>query len=224
MGTRETHSPAFKRFRLSFFEDKDWWRNGLDTVALSLLEDEERMRAEEMLVGQLPDERGIIGLGELRSRRAEPELMRLFEAEREARRHARHRPDGSWSPFRLVRLAKALWQIRPEPAWLAAVTEILADQDINDMRRLDAAMALAVFRDPLAVSALVRALDDRHSLVRHHAVRALLIIHGLLDEAGPIQHGPEHMMYRVMSDDLARREGAKRELLAAIAERPITPR
>jgi hypothetical protein len=22
MGTRETHSPAFKRFRLSFFEDK----------------------------------------------------------------------------------------------------------------------------------------------------------------------------------------------------------
>ena len=31
-------------------------------------------------------------------------------------------------------------------------------------------------------------------------------------------------MYRVMSDDLARREGAKRELLATIAERPITPR
>ena len=180
------------------------------------------MRAEEMLVGQLPDERGIIGLGELRSRRAEPELMRLFEAEREARRHAGHRPDGSWSPFRLVRLAKALWQIRAEPAWLAAMTEILADQDINDMRRLDAPLALAVFRDPLAVSALVRALDDRHSLVRHHAVRALLIIHGLLDKA--IQHGPEHMMYRVMSDDLARREGAKRELLAAIAERPITPR
>src|SRR5215218_4419926 len=85
MGTREINSPAFKRFRLSFFEDKDFWRNGLDTVALLLLEGEERMRAEEMLVGQLPDERGIIGLGELRSRRAEPELMRLFEAEREAR-------------------------------------------------------------------------------------------------------------------------------------------
>ena len=30
-------------------------------------------------------------------------------------------------------------------------------------------------------------------------------------------------MYRVMSDDLERREGAKRELLAAI-KRPITPR
>ena len=72
--------------------------------------------------------------------------MRLFEAEREARRHAGHRPDGSWSPFRLVRLAKALWQIRAEPAWLAAImTEILADQDINDMRRLDAPLALAVF-------------------------------------------------------------------------------
>jgi hypothetical protein len=33
------------------------------------------MRAEEMLVGQLPEERGIIGLGELRSRRAEPEVL-----------------------------------------------------------------------------------------------------------------------------------------------------
>src|SRR5215218_6373485 len=131
MGTRETHSPAFKRFRWSFFEDKDFWHDGLDTVALSLLEGEERMRAEEMLVGQLPDARGIIGL---RSRRGEPELMRLFEAEREARRHAGHRAEGSWSPFRLVRLAKALWQIRAEPAWLAAMTEILADQDINDMR------------------------------------------------------------------------------------------
>ena len=110
---------------------------------------------------------------------------------------------GFETPVVAVRLAKALWQIRPERAWLAAVAEILADQDINDMRRLDAALALAVFRDPLAVSALVRALDDRHSLVRHHAVRALLIIHGLPDEAGPIQHGPEHMMYRVMFDDLA---------------------
>jgi len=69
---------------------------------------------------------------------------------------------GFETPVVAVRLAKALWQIRPERAWLAAVAEILADQDINDMRRLDAALALAVFRDPLAVSALVRALDDRH--------------------------------------------------------------
>ena len=44
----------------------------------------------------------------------------------------------------------------------------------------------------------------------------------LLDEAD-LKHRPEHMMYRVMSDDLARREGAKRELLVAIAERSITP-
>jgi hypothetical protein len=221
MGSSGTHSPAFERFRWSFFEDKDFWRDGLDTAALSQLEGEERTRAEDMLIGQLPDARGIIGLGELRSRRGEPELTRLFEAEREARRRARDHADGSWSPVRLVHLAKALWQIRPETSSLAVVTEILADQDLDGIQRIDAAIALAVFRDTHAVRALVQALDDRHSLIRHHAARALLNLHGLLDEAD-LQHRTEHMMYRVMSDDLARREGAKRELLVAIAERSIT--
>ena len=109
----------------------------------------------------------------------------------------------------------------PQTSSLAVVTEILADQDLDGIQRIDAAIALAVFRDAHAVRALVQALDDRHNLIRHHAARALLNLHGLLDEAD-LQHRPEHMMYRVMSDDLARREGAKRELLVAIAERSIT--
>src|SRR5262249_15464329 len=159
----------------------------------------------------LPDVRAVIGLGELRSRRAERQLARLFEAERRA----------GGGP-RLVYLAKALWQIRPDPRWLAAVTEGLPGAAI-DVPRRHAAESLAVFRDPAAVVALVKALDDPAALVRHHAARGLLTIHGLSEEADVMkQHGPEHMMYRVMADDPARREGGKRDILAAIAGRPIS--
>jgi hypothetical protein len=221
MNGLERNSPAFERFRWSFFDDKDSWRDGLDRTALLQLEGEERKRAEGMLIDQLPDARGIIGLGELRSRRAEPQLIDLFNAERQAQRAAKLGNDASWSPYKMVHLAKALWQIRPEPRWLEALTEILATADL-DMHRQDAAMALSVFRDPVAVGALVRALDDSEALVRHHAARALLAIHSLIGEGEVINH-PEHMMYWVMSDDRARRERGKRDILAAIAEGPASP-
>jgi hypothetical protein len=77
-------SAAFERFRFSFFADTNAARDGLDTAALAQLEGEERARAEDMLIGCLPDSRGVIGLGVLRSRRAEPQLAQLFEAERRA--------------------------------------------------------------------------------------------------------------------------------------------
>jgi len=217
----KTGSPAFERFRWSFFDNKDSWRDGLDREALLQLAGEERSRAEDMLTRLLPDERGIIGLGELRSSRAEPQLVRLFNAERQAQRAAKRAADSGWLPYRLLHLAKALWQIRPDPRWLAAVTEVLASADL-DIQRQDAAATLSVFHDPAAVRALVNALDDPAKLVRHHAARALLMIHGLGDEADFMSHGPEHMMFRVMSNDSARREGGKRDILAAIAGRTIS--
>ena len=85
------------------------------------------------------------------------------------------------------------------------------------MQRLTAAEALYHFRDPVAVGALVKALDDPEGLVRHHAARGLLALCGLPDDS----EDPQHMMYRVMSDDADRREGGRREILAAIARRPI---
>ena len=69
-------SAEFERFRFSFFEDKNSARDGLATAALAQLQGEEAARAEEMLIGLLPDARAVIGLGILRSRRAEPELTR----------------------------------------------------------------------------------------------------------------------------------------------------
>jgi hypothetical protein len=47
--------------------------------------------------------------------------------------------------------------------------------------------------------------------------RPLLALHGLPAKFDD----PQHMMYREMSDDTARREGGKRDILAAIAGRPI---
>jgi len=197
-------SPAFERFRFSFFEDHDLPRNGLDMKALAALEGEERSRAEDMLLQYLPDTRGVIGLGALGSRRAEPALVQLFEAEQ-----------GSDSGAQIY-LAKALWQIRTDPRWLEAVIEVLASAD-EPMRRLTAAEALYDFRDPAAVGALVKALDDSEGLVRYHAARGLLALHGLPDDS----KDPQHMMYRVMSD-AERHDGGKRDILAAIAGRPIS--
>jgi hypothetical protein len=99
-------SQAFERFRFSFFDDPDSPRNGLDTAALAALEGDERNRAEDLLLQYLPDTRGVIGLGILRSRRAETALVPLFEAERRS---------GFGSAG--IYLAKALWQIRPDPRW-----------------------------------------------------------------------------------------------------------
>ncbi len=198
-------SPAFERFRFSFFEDPDSARQGLDTEALAALVGDERSRSEDMLLQYLPDTRGVIGLGVLCSRRAEPALVRLLEAERESGLGAQ------------VYVAKALWQIRPDPRWLEAVTDVLASAD-EPMQRLTAAEALYDVRDPAGVRALVQALDDPEGLVRHHAARGLLALHGLPDNSTD----PQHIMYRVMSNDAARRQGGKREILAAIAGRPIS--
>ncbi|MEA2793989.1 MAG: internalin [Bradyrhizobium sp.] len=198
-------SAAFERFRFSFFEDPDSPRNGLDMAVLAMLEGEERSRAEVMLLQYLPDTRGVIGLGALRSRRAEPALVQLFEAEQ-----------GSGGSAQ-VYLAKALWQIRPDPRWLEAVIEVLACAG-EPVWRQTAAEALYGFRDPAAVSALVNALDDPEGLVRHHAARGLLALDGLPENS----KDPQHMMYRVMSTAAERREGSTRDILAAIAGRPIS--
>jgi hypothetical protein len=212
-------SAAFERFRFSFFEDEMSARDGLDTRALAELRGEEVSRAEDMLIGFLPDTRGVIGLGILRSRRAEPQLMRFFEAEQRGWRRAKAQGKANgeefWSTHGLVYLAKALWRIRPDPRWRDAMIDVLGATE--DWKRQPAVQALCDVCDPVAVQALIKALDDIEPLVRYHAARGLLLIHGL-----PVDtRDPAHMMYRVMSKDAARREGGKQDILAAIDGRPI---
>jgi hypothetical protein len=194
-----TRSAAFERFRFSFFEDPDSARQGLDTPALAGLAGEERERAEAMLIAFLPDSRAIVGLGVLGSPKAEPHLAALFEAERLAQRASRLEPDASWSPHRLLHLVTALWRIRPDPRWPRAAI-------------------LRARRDPAAVQALAEALDDPEPLVRYHAARGLLAISGLSAES----KDPQHMLYRLMADEALRREGGKRDVLAAVAAAPFS--
>jgi hypothetical protein len=208
-------SAAFEGFRFSFFEDEMSARDGLDTRALAELEGEEITRAEELLIGFLPDARGVIGLGILRSRRAEPELTALFEAEQRAWREAKATNEEIWPTDGLVYLAKALWRIRPDPRWRDAMIDVLGAAE--DWKRQTAVQALCDVCDGVAVQALIKALDDAEPLVRYHAARGLLIIHGLPADS----RDPAHMMYRLMSKESARREGGKRDILAAIDWRPI---
>jgi HEAT repeat protein len=199
-------SPAFERFRFSFFADNNSARDGLDTTALGELTGEERARAEDMLIDYLPETRAVIGLGELRVRRAEPLLIPLFEAERRAK--------GSG----LTYLARALWRIRPDPRWRAALIGVLSSAEFY-IQRMDAAIALRDVHDAGVIPALVAALDDPESLVRYHAAYTLLALHGVPVDA----LNPPEMLYRAMADDPVRREGGKRDLLAAVAGRQIIP-
>ena len=194
-------------------------RDGLASSALAQLEGEEISRAEGMLIAFLPDTRGVIGLGILRSRRAEPELRRMFEAGQRAQREAETQDktagDEPWPTDQLVYLAKSLWRIRPDRRWLDAILGILASG--GDWQRQMAVEELRDVRDPVAEAALIEALDDTEPLVRHHAARGLLEMHGLPTET----RDPAHMMYLIMSKDPARREGGKQAILAAIDGRPI---
>ncbi len=144
-------SAAFERFRFSFFEDNNSARDGLAIPALSQLQGEEAAQAEAMLIGLLPDTRAVIGLGILRSRRAEPELTRMFEAEQRARRKATG--DEPWPTDQLVYLAKSLWRIRPDRRWLEAIVGILAAG--GDWQRQMAAEELRGVSDPVVVPALI---------------------------------------------------------------------
>ena len=69
---------------------------------------------------------------------------------------------------------------------------------------------------------LIKALDDPERLVRHHAANSILAIHGLRDLDDTSNVNMEHMIYRIMSEDADKRDGGKRDVLAAIAGRPIT--
>jgi HEAT repeat protein len=211
-------SVAFERFKFSFFEDPKSARDALDTPALEQLQGDERKRAEDMLIAFLPDSRAVIGLGVLRSRAAEPRLIALFGIERARQAAAKTGLAGDWNPLGIVFLARALWLIDPDPQWPPAIIDALISSGPWTARQ-EAADALSGMRDPGAVEALIAALDDREPLVRFSAARALLATYGL-----PVEPmNPSAVVYRVMSDDDARRAAAQRDIFAAIAGRRLPP-
>src|SRR3974390_1371534 len=120
-------SDSFERFRFSFFEDQDFLHNGLDRKSLAKMEGDERKRAEALLIDYLPDMRGVIGLGVLRSKRAEEKLTSLFRAAVAELALAKLHSDSKSSlPLGSIEVGRALWFIDPDPRWVAPLIDILA--------------------------------------------------------------------------------------------------
>jgi hypothetical protein len=211
-------SSAFERFKCSFFEDPKSAQDALDTVSLASLAGDERAQAEQMLIAFLPDSRAVIGLGVLRSKKAGPELKRLFDAalkeQAEAAGDAQRQLE--YNALGLVYLARALWLIEPDPRWPVPVIGVL-NAGYYWMQRQEAAEVLAVMPTPEAAAALTRGLDDTEDSVRFSAARSLLTLYGL--PVPPME--PQSVTIQVMSADPARHDAAKRDLLAAIAGRAI---
>lgn len=209
----------FERFRYSFFDDPYSARDGLDLEALEALQGSDRDKAEDLLLAYLPDARGIIGLGVLRSKKAAVALQNIFNEHVEALHQAQATNNQDLLPWKLIEASKALWMIAPGPAYRDALIDVY-NFSTDDFARLHAVEALYVVHDPVAVQLLMRALDDSDSLVRTHAGRALLAIHGLPSDAA---YDKEHMLYKVMSSEAERHRRGKDEILAAIAGRAIAP-
>jgi HEAT repeat protein len=203
-------SDAFEAFRFSFLDDPNPGRGGLDTASLLKLENREHHLAERMLIEALPDMRAVVGLGMLRSRRAEPRLIQMFQFECAAAQAAYAAGASQWRAHALIPIAQALWRIAPQACYARVIAGTLRCA-ARWTERMDAGMALAEMPLPEVEDALIEALEDRDALVRHHAARSLLAIHGLDFDARAINH----MVYRVMAEDPERREAGRRDVIAA---------
>lgn len=214
-GASTQRSPGFEEFRHGLCADRP---RPLDLEALGALQGRERRLAEQMLLNALPDVSAIAGLGELATPRAGRRLSALFEQERLRAQAACAAGDAHWSGAVMIAAAAAMWRISPQQRFARALVGRLRYARAAS-ERMDAAVALSRIPTPEADEALNEALDDRDALVRHHAARALLAIHGV--EIDP--RATHCMIYRVMASEAARREQGLHDIATALAERPLLP-
>ena len=158
------------RFYESFFGDPYIaWHDGLDVDALNSLTGEEKEEAENLLLDALQktnDYRPIVGLGELRSKKALPILKEKL--------------DHLWGKT-LVDAASALRKIENDDSYAEKIILVLKN-DASFYNRLVAAIELRHFNTPEIVKALFDAVKDPEYLVRNHACESLLFLHGFKPE------------------------------------------
>ncbi len=198
IGACVRRSPAFEAFHRSFRAESGSERR-LDLDALAALDGRERRLAERILLNALPDACAIAGLGELATRRALRRLTGLFEQECARAQAASVVGEAQESGAVMIATAAALWRIAPQDRLPRALIARLRCARAASERR-DAAVALARMPTAEVDEALNDALDDRDALVRHHAARSLLAIHGVEVDA----HGAHCMIYRAMASERAR--------------------
>jgi HEAT repeat protein len=125
-----------------------------------------------------------------------PEAAAVLEAESAA-------DDADRRRFALIAAAQALWRREPRPRYVRAIIGRLRFSPSRS-ERMEAAAALAHIPTPEADAALAEALDDGDALVRHHAARALLAIHGVAVDPRAVHI----MVYRLMAAQAERQEAA----------------
>ena len=211
-----TRSAAFERFRFSFFEDPDSAHQGLDTPALAGLAAKSASERKRCSSRSSP----TAAPSSASACWARPRRSRIWR--RSSKPSAWRNGPRSFSPTRAGCLTDCCIWRRPSGGFGRIRAGLLPQSTCSARRaepieRQEAAEALYDVRDPAAVQALVEALDDPEPLVRYHAARGLLAISGLSAES----KDPQHMLYRLMADEASRREGGKRDILAAVAAAPL---
>jgi HEAT repeat protein len=160
-------SQYFQRFQDSFLGDPfDAWHDGLDKEALLMLEGEEREDAERLLLQMLAsdsDSRAAVGLGLLKSKKAEAMLKENLSATAGSTR---------------VAVAQALWSIVGHKPSAAVLIDTLRNHSFFGAR-IDAARALKAVKTRKSKEALLDALNDEDLVVRATAADSLLEMHGI---------------------------------------------
>jgi HEAT repeat protein len=155
------------RFYESFFGNPYMaWHDGLDVDALNSLTGEENEEAERLLIEALQksnDYRPIVGLGEIRSKKALSILKQKLER---------------LSGRALIDAASALRKIEDDDSYAEYIIRVLKF-DYSEFDRLWAAMELRYFNTPEVIKALFEAVKDPSYLVRNHACESLLALHGI---------------------------------------------
>ena len=165
-----TGSAPYREFYRNFVAaaDGELARNGLDESVFARLTPDERVAAERVLLARLgnEDSRIAIGLGLLRSTKALAGLRRAMDRQ------------GS-GPFASSAYALAVWRIAEEPQAIDAAVAIARNPTGHDAPRVDAVVALAQMPAEPARRALLEILESEPEyLLRYHAFKGLLILHG----------------------------------------------
>lgn len=206
-------SRNFQRFVESFLGDPAAAaHDGLDLQVLHHLLPEERAQAEAMLLERLTldDSRAAVGLGELGTQAAIAPLRALLE-------QAGGLANTVAGSF-LVDVALALWKLNQEPDALLHIRNVLTQSSLPTVR-MSAAIALKQLRCQGAAEALRAALHDESGLVRNHAARSLLGLHGLWTD----EFESPPLALQVMSSDPAVRDRALAELTQQSESLPLPP-
>lgn len=165
-----TGSAPYREFYRNFIAaaDSELARNGLDDSVFAKLTPDERVAAERVLLVRLGngDSRIAIGLGLLRSTKALARLRRAMQSQ-------------GRGPFASSAYAVAVWRIAQDPRAIEAAVAIARNPAGHDAPRVDAVVALAQMPTEPARQALHEILESEPEyLLRYHAFKGLLILHG----------------------------------------------